>query len=169
MQRALTDAFGHHVWATLQVIDACLELDTAQLATEPPGTYGSIIATIRHVVGSDSWYLFDLTGDAARQVEHERMDLRELRAVMERDGIAWTELLGRDLDPDEVVTEIDEEDGFRRDAPIGVRLAQALHHGSEHRSQVCTALTTIGIEPPSIDVWDYALASGRSVETLAAY
>ena len=39
---------------------------------------------------------------------------------------------------------------------MGIRLAQAIHHGTDHRSQVCTALTTLGIEPPAIDVWDYA-------------
>jgi uncharacterized damage-inducible protein DinB len=162
------DAFAHHAWATLRLIDTCLELDPEQLATEVPGTYGSVLATMRHIVGADSWYLFDLTGDPARRVEADRMDLRELREVMGGDGAAWSELLARDPDPDEIVHEVDEDDGFERDAPIGLRLAQALHHGSEHRSQICTALTTIGIEPPSLDVWDYGLASGRSGEVLPA-
>jgi uncharacterized damage-inducible protein DinB len=31
----------------------------------------------------------------------------------------------------------------------------------DHRSQICTALTSIGIEPPEIDVWAYADAAGR--------
>jgi uncharacterized damage-inducible protein DinB len=47
---------------------------------------------------------------------------------------------------------------------MGVRLAQALHHGTDHRSQICTALTTIGIEPPEIDVWAFAAAEGRLSE-----
>jgi uncharacterized damage-inducible protein DinB len=37
----LVDAFDHHVWATLQLIDACSELSPEQLATTVPGTYGS--------------------------------------------------------------------------------------------------------------------------------
>jgi uncharacterized damage-inducible protein DinB len=41
-----------------------------------------------------------------------------------------------------------------------------LHHGTDHRSQVCTALTTLGVEPPAIDVWDYGVEAGRVVETL---
>jgi uncharacterized damage-inducible protein DinB len=167
MRRSLmTDAFAHHAWATLRLLDACLELEADHLETSVPGTYGSIIDTMRHVVGGDSWYLFDITGDPARRVEHEGMDLRGLRAVIEADRAAWSELLAREPDVDEMVHEIDEEDGFERDAPIGVRLAQALHHGSEHRSQICTALTTLGIEPPSLQVWDYGLDSGRSVEVL---
>ena len=42
-----------------------------------------------------------------------------------------------------------------RDATIGIRLAQVLHHGSDHRSQISTALTTLGHAPPEFDVWAY--------------
>jgi uncharacterized damage-inducible protein DinB len=43
-----------------------------------------------------------------------------------------------------------------------VFLAQAIHHGTDHRSQICTVLTSLGIEPPSIGVWDYAEATDRA-------
>ena len=41
----LSDAYGHHVWATIRIIDACLALEPGQLETTVPGTYGSIIET----------------------------------------------------------------------------------------------------------------------------
>jgi uncharacterized damage-inducible protein DinB len=69
-----------------------------------------------------------------------------------------------DLDPERPVTRL-RDDGSTSTAPLGVRLAQVLHHGTDHRSQVCTALTSLGIEPPLIDVWDYAESQGRLVET----
>ncbi len=47
---------------------------------------------------------------------------------------------------------------------MSIRLAQAVHHGTDHRSQICTALTTLGIEPPLIDVWDFGVEDGRVVE-----
>ena len=75
----------------------------------------------------------------------------------------WLELLGADLDPDAVVTDGDGE-GYRRDASRGVRIAQAIHHGTDHRSQICTALTTLGLEPPLIDVWAFGLQTSRVVE-----
>ncbi len=53
------------------------------------------------------------------------------------------------------------DDGTDSLAPLGIRLAQVLHHGTDHRSQICTALTTLGIEPPAIDVWDFADEGGR--------
>ena len=57
----LSDAFGHHVWATLRLLDACAELSQKELSTPAPGTYGSIIDTFRHLVGADAGYLFSLT------------------------------------------------------------------------------------------------------------
>jgi uncharacterized damage-inducible protein DinB len=61
------------------------------------------------------------------------------------------------------VTDVD-EDGYARDASIGVRLARAIHHGTDHRSQICAALTTLGLEPPLIDVWAFGVQTGRVVE-----
>ena len=165
MRRSLlADAFAHHVWATLRLIDTCLALSPEQLETRVPGTYGSIIDTMRHLVGGDSWYMFDMTGDPARRIEADQMDLRALRTAMERDGAAWVQLLNKDPDPEVVLKEVDESDGYERDAPVGIRLAQALHHGTDHRSQICTVLTAIGVQPPSIDVWDFGVDTGLIVE-----
>ncbi len=43
---------------------------------------------------------------------------------------------------------------------MGIRLAQALHHGTDHRSRVCTAPTALGVEPPAIDAWDFTHGGG---------
>ncbi len=91
------------------------------------------------------------------------MDLAELRAAMEGHGAAWSAILADDPDPDAVL-ERHRDDGSQTDAPVSIRLAQALHHGTDHRSQICTALTTLGVEPPFIDVWDFGLLDGRVVE-----
>ena len=160
----LSDAFGHHVWATVKVIDACLPLSPEQLASSVPGTYGSILDTLRHTVGADCSYLVSLSGGRHSPIDEDVMGLAELRAAMVDNGPAWTEVLAADPDPEAIVTR-HRDDGSASHAPAGVRLAQALHHGTDHRSQVCTALTNLGIEPPSIDVWDYADMDGRLSET----
>jgi uncharacterized damage-inducible protein DinB len=162
----LEDAFAHHVWATLRVVEACVALNPEQMETSVPGTYGSILETLRHLVGSDSWYLFTMTGDRADLIDEDRMGLAELRAAMQGNGAGWSGLLARDLDPDADLNEVDEDDGYEKRAPVGIRLAQALHHGTDHRSQICTALTTLGMEPPSIDVWDFGHQDDRVVEVL---
>jgi len=159
----LEDAFAHHVWATLRLVDACLALNPEQLGTAVPGTYGSILETVRHLVGADSSYLFVTSGGRTPVIDEDHMDLPELRATMESHGAAWSRLLGEDLNPDAVVVR-HRDDGSEGHAPMGIRLAQALHHGTDHRSQICTILTTLGLEPPAIDVWDFGFEAGRVVE-----
>jgi uncharacterized damage-inducible protein DinB len=145
------------------VLDTCLALDSDQLGTDVPGTYGSIIDTMRHLVRADAAYLFALTGGQTAVIDEAGMSIEEVRAVMERNEDAWAALLARDLDPDSIVIRR-RDDGSESHAPMSIRLAQALHHGTDHRSQVCTALTTIAVTPPAIDVWDFAEQQGRLLD-----
>jgi uncharacterized damage-inducible protein DinB len=160
----LADAFDHNVWATLRVIDACLALDDEQLATTVPGTYGSILVTMRHLVGADASYLELLSDGRFPAVDEDSMSLAELRAVMEAAGPVWADVVAAADDPDRMVVR-HRDDGSTSTAPLGIRLAQVVHHGTDHRSQVCTALTTLGIEPPLIDLWDLGWSQGRLAET----
>jgi uncharacterized damage-inducible protein DinB len=159
----LADAFAHHVWATLRLIDTCLTLTPEQLGATAPGTFGPILDTMRHLVGADASYLFAVTGGRRSAIDDAAMGLRELRAAMEANDAEWTLLLAQDIDPDAVVVR-HRDDGSESHAPAGIRLAQALHHGSDHRSQICTILTTLGVEPPAIDAWDFAEEGGRLSE-----
>jgi len=164
----MEDAFAHHVWATLRLVDACLALKPQQLETTAPGTYGSILDTLRHCVGSDAWDLFVATGDRASIIDEREMTLSELRAAMESHGPAWSRLLAQDLDPDAVLTEVDPDDGYTRTIAMGIELAAVLQHGADHRSQVCTVLTSLGVEPPTIDVLEFGTQEGRVVEITPA-
>ena len=159
----MRDALDHHVWASLRLMDVCLALTPEQLETSVPGTYGSILDTVRHLVGADASYLFVLSGGSFARIDEDAMSLPELRAQMATHGAAWNEVLDADPDPGAVLTR-HRHDGTSTDAPVGIRLAQVVHHGTDHRSQICTALTTLGIEPPYIDVWDYGLEAGTVVD-----
>ena len=160
----LADAFAHHTWATIRLIDVCRALQPEQLDAAAAGTYGSILETMRHLVGADASYLFVLSDGAVTEIEEASMDLDALRAVMVANGPAWQTLVAGELDPERVVVR-HRDDGSDSLAPLGIRIAQVIHHGTDHRSQICTDLTTIGIEPPEIDVWDYASTEGRLSET----
>jgi uncharacterized damage-inducible protein DinB len=159
----MRDAFDHHIWASLRLLDVCLELPAEQLETSVPGTYGSIFDTARHLVGSDASYLVVISGGSFPPIDEESMTLAELRAQMATHADAWRSVLDRDPDSATVLTR-NRDDGSSTDAPVGIRLAQVVHHGTDHRSQICTALTTLGIEPPYIDVWDYGEHAGTVVD-----
>jgi uncharacterized damage-inducible protein DinB len=168
MTHPMQDAFAHHNWATLRLMDACGALTPEQLETFAPGTYGSILDTMRHLVSADSSYLFVCSGQTEGppidDEDEATMDLPALRAAMEAFGPKWTALLAQDPDPDTVLVR-HRPDGSETAAPLGIRLAQVVHHGTDHRSQICTALTTLGVEPPLIDVWDFGEQDGRVTET----
>jgi uncharacterized damage-inducible protein DinB len=156
----LADAFDHHVWASLKVLDACGGLTDEELATTVPGTYGTLIDTLRHLVGADRWYLFVQTDGRVDQIEEAAMSVADLRAVMEPNAGFWAEVLAASPDPDGDKV-YHRDDGSAAHATWGVRLAQVIHHGTDHRSQVCTTLTTMGITPPEIDVWDWGTTTGK--------
>jgi uncharacterized damage-inducible protein DinB len=162
----LTDAFDHHVWATTRLIDACSQLSQQQLASAAPGTYGTILDTFRHLVESDRWYLTAWPHLGMQRVDGDSLDLAAARSVMVDNGNAWSRLLAEQQDTDEIVPR-PRADGSEHRAPTGVRLAQVLHHGTDHRSQICTILTTLGVEPPEIDVWEFGMKTGRSEEVPA--
>jgi uncharacterized damage-inducible protein DinB len=156
----LDDAIAHHIWATERIIDTCAGLTEEQLTTPAPGTYGSIIDTLRHLVSTDAWYLIFFQDTPQRMGEDTKADLAELRRVIGENGRDWAAILASD--PDGEADTVEEGDGWNFHAPTGFRLAQVVHHGTDHRSQICTALSSLGVEPPAIDLWVYGEVTGRT-------
>ncbi len=160
MTSLLDDAFAHHIWATERLIDECAALTPEQLAAPAPGTYGSIIDTFRHLVTTDCWYLTFFRDEPQRIEEGVEASLDELRSAITSNGRTWMELLGSDLDGEAIMVE--HGDGWNFHAPTGLRLAQIIQHGTDHRSQICTALTSFGLTPPEIDLWAFGETTGRT-------
>ncbi len=165
---AVLTAFRHHAWATKGFIDACSGLTAAQLDEPIAAIYGSVLDTLRHIVGADTWYLWVVSdGHQGRgRQDDAALSFTDVRDLAVENAEGWERLLKQvdltDEDRDVVATRLD---GTERHATLGVRLAQALHHGSDHRSQVATALTHLGIEPPDLDVWSWGEAHGKSRST----
>jgi uncharacterized damage-inducible protein DinB len=159
----LRTAFAHHVWATERLIDACSGLTREQLVRPVPGTYGPIIETLGHLVGSDGWYLSFFSDNVARIAPDPSTTLADFRSAATKNGEEWLRVLGQDLDPETDIVDRG-DDGSEFHAPLDLRLAQVVHHGTDHRSQVCTALTSLGLTPPEIDLWDFGAATGRTRE-----
>ncbi|MEX2458762.1 MAG: DinB family protein [Actinomycetota bacterium] len=159
MNEALLEAFRHHVWATGRLVEFCGELPEDRLRSTAAGTYGDILATLNHLVASDGSYLLRLAGSGPAWAEDqdESADLSGLRARIDELAPLWEELLSRSVDAERVIV----VDRGANEVRAGVFVAQALHHGNAHREQVCAILTGLGIEPPDVQAWEYAWATGR--------
>jgi uncharacterized damage-inducible protein DinB len=158
----LEDSFAHHAWATSRILDVCSQLDAGLLEAEIPGTVGTIMATARHLVSGDRFQLW-AAGAPVRLFESDEMDFEALRAKHAENVAAWMDFAATHHDPDESVVDVDDA-GWRRTATVGQRVAQALSHAVEHRTQICSAIATLGMEPPDVSGWQWGAETGLATE-----
>ena len=150
----LRRCFGHHLWATERLLERCSGLTPEQLALSASGTYGSIGATLDHLVSADRSYLSRLTGGGATPaLEAGGPGLLLGHLARQREG--WMAYL--DSGPDFEAMLERREGG---ESPAWVFVLQAIHHGNEHRTNAGTVLLSHQLEAPEIDVWGYAWAEG---------
>ena len=145
---------GHHVWATLGLLDHCRQLSPDQLELTAPGTFGTIHATLEHLVRADGGYQRRLTGGARVPPPDELPPLASLRAAMEAQAGRWRDFLDR---VDELDATHPEEPGEypQIEHAVGLYFAQAVHHGNDHRTHICTILGAHGLEAPEFSAWEY--------------
>lgn len=167
MGHGLHDFSRHNAWATEQVITYCKGLDESTLNREMPGTYGTINTTLRHYINSEASYLFRISEVWPEYPWNLEKDIVALDVLQERAAMlaaAWEQFLAGDVDT-EKPGEAPGDKGEIFAVPTGVFIAQAFHHGSEHRAQVSSILGTLGYEPPDVSAWGYAFATGRWTQT----
>jgi uncharacterized damage-inducible protein DinB len=165
MNETLHDAFRHNSWATKQLLAACRGLSTEQLTLPAGESFGSILATFNHLILSDAGYVrrFAKSVPAWWVTRDESSDLDQLAMRVDETAQLWEQVLAVPLDAEQVI--IMDEGTY--EAHAGVVIAQALHHGNAHREQICAMLTRFGLEPPDVQVWAYAEATGRGRERRA--
>jgi uncharacterized damage-inducible protein DinB len=153
--------FGHHAWATEQLLDFCAGLPPERLDLCAEGTYGAVLPTLIHLLAADQRFLLMLgAGEAQPGVREDRpAELRDLQAAWQDQVPRWQRLLPR---ADELEITIPSRRG-RDPVPhaAGLLFTQAIHHGNDHRTQVCSTLSIAGVAPPTIDVWSYWAATHR--------
>jgi uncharacterized damage-inducible protein DinB len=154
----LSEAFQHHTWATERLIEHLRGLPEAALTASAPGVYGEVLATLSHLLGADGRYLTYLEGSAPppRSGPDQVRSLDELADAVRDQAVRWRMVLSR-------IDELDITFPARHDRPelphaTNLVVDQALHHGNDHRTQICTVLSASGYAAPDLDVWSYWMA-----------
>ncbi len=154
----LVEAFRYNRWANLHLLDICAGLSEDQLQLTTPGTYGTIAATLQHLLGAEQRYLRRMVGHEPQIHERDEFPgVAALKAIAERSGDLLIEAAGHITGDDVIDTDYGNE-RFR--LSLGVVLLQAMHHGNDHRTHVCTILGSHGIEYGDMDVWAFGAATG---------
>jgi uncharacterized damage-inducible protein DinB len=149
----LLELFRHNLWANGVMVDACRDLSADQLSTDLAGTYGRLDQTLVHLARAQGGYLRTLA-DWQPGSEH-RLEYDEpfpgVDRIAEHLRFTGERLIevARRASSDRVLM------GARGDGPYEfpewVLLLHAAHHATEHRQQIATMLTNLGIEPPEPD------------------
>ena len=156
----LVETFRYNKWANLHLLAICSDLSPEQLDLSAPGTYGSIAKTFHHLLAAEQRYIRRLTGAEPRINETEDFPgIAALTKEAQASADRLIELAGSVQPEDQIAP--DRRKPYTK-LPAAIVLIQAMHHGNDHRTHICTVLGANGIEYGDMDVWAYGVATGVS-------
>jgi hypothetical protein len=109
------------------------------------------------MIGADSRYLVRMREPSPSPAEDRvGVSLAQLRSEIPEHRAGWAAVLD-ELERGELSTQIVDHASDYPDTPHaeGMLMIQALHHGNDHRSQICSTLGALGEEVPELDGWSY--------------
>lgn len=151
----LARIFEHNNWANQRIIEICSGLSDIQLDTEPHSvTKGNIRETLIHLATSQRGYLALLTLPLEARPTSP-IPFAELEESVRTSGEG---LLALSKQSQTILeSRLRTRDGFLVEP--WVVMLQVINHATEHREQVKSMLSSLGVTPPDIDGWDYGEAA----------
>jgi uncharacterized damage-inducible protein DinB len=148
----LVKLFEHNNWANMKIIQACSVLSDEQLDAEPQSaTKGSIRRTLVHLVSSQHGYLRTLTLPLEARLDAPTVAFAELQESASKSGEGLLALARGEQKP--LKPQLQTRDGFFVEP--WVLMVQAINHATEHREQISSMLSALGVTPPDLDGWAY--------------
>ncbi|MEJ2266966.1 MAG: DinB family protein [Anaerolineales bacterium] len=178
-ENILEKLFEHNNWANDQIIQACYALSDEQLDAEPhsatrgsirvtlthlvphSATRGSIRVTLTHLVSSQRGYLALLTlpVEERPRVRPAFAELQE-SARLSGEGLL---ALARDWSTKPPQAQLQTTNGYLVEP--WVVMLQVINHATEHREQIKSMLTALGVTPPDMDGWSYGEVTNALIPT----
>lgn len=153
--------YRYNGWANDQVLAVAEQLDPDPLTGPVEGMYGSILDTAAHMLGVEENFLLLMSGKDA--IRPDKPDMGTIRQRLAADSLAFenfvANLTNEDLARRFIVP------WFKREFTVEDGLLQAIIHSTEHRADLCGALTRAGLKTPPIDYIAWAIETGRSRPT----
>lgn len=151
----LTTLYRHHQWANLKLLEQCGQLNPDQLDATISGSYGSIRDTLHHIITAEQAYLYRIqTGQPRPDSDDEAtLTITEMIEAAQTTGEGFIEWVGSVQDEDTV--QMTWKDGLPYQVPKAIILTQVIYHATEHRAQIMTIMTHLGLESPDLQAWEY--------------
>lgn len=154
----------YNEWANRRLYAACASLPEAEYQKSRPSFFGSIHATLNHILVGDRLWLGRINGHTPR--------------IVSLDQILYPEFLGlkvaREAEDAQIVNTIDSLSDARLDqpldyttmagekqrAPLRFVLGHVFNHQAHHRGQVHDMLSQTAVPPPPLDLIYYLREAG---------
>jgi len=154
----------YNEWANERLYEACARLDEADFKAARPAFFGSIQATLNHILVGDRLWLSRLAGGSLALALNTILykDLAPLRAARRAQDTLLRELVGAIA-----ASQLDEPLVYRNTrgeefaTPIRLVLGHLFNHQTHHRGQVHDMLSQTAVAPPELDlIFFVRMASG---------
>lgn len=156
----LVKLFEHNNWANQKIIQACSALSNEQLDAEPHSvTKGSIRRTLLHLGSSQQSYLRTLTLPLEERLDTPTVAFAELQESASKSGDGLLALARGDQKP--LKHQLQTRDGYLVES--WVLMVQIINHATEHREQINSMMSALGVTPPDLDGWAYGEATNALI------
>ena len=135
-------------------------IECRQLVASDTGAYGTIQATLGHIINDERYYIWLAHGKltAWQEIQTNAMSVAELRLLAEENGRQLIDLAAiADILPSIVKAVEGDEPWFMPIGsviPVGIILTQAIVHAVEHRTNVTTILAKLGVKHSDLSAWN---------------
>ena len=154
----------YNQWANRRLYAACAQLPEAEYLKKRPSFFGSIHATLNHILVADRVWMKRFTGAGEHPnklnaiLHRDLATLRAERETEDRHILAFAEALSQEkLEAQFTYTMMTRPDTIT--SKLWPDLLHVFNHQTHHRGQAHTGLSILtGEEPPSFDMLIYARA-----------
>lgn len=149
-------------WANQQTLDHLETLPGAALgafATNPDWTVAEIA---RHIVDAADFYVFRITGDWPKTSGEKVQELVRIEdiSMLKSQAADIDAALAECMNLDDIQVEFKNSRGEFVKRWRSTILSQAIHHATEHRAQIASALEAKGFKPvdlDELDLWSFEI------------
>lgn len=151
----------YNAWANRRLYQACEALSTAEYLHERTSFFGSLHATLNHILVADHIWIARIEGRTPPRLELDQIlygDLAGLKiARLAEDERIRNIIAGIPEATLDQPLEYRNSRGDRFEMPLGLVLGHFFNHQTHHRGQVHGLLSQTAVPPPLLDLMDFVL------------
>lgn len=146
----------YNEWANRRLYDACHALHEADYLKPRPSFFGSIHATLNHILVGDRLWIARFTGHDTKITSLDQIlygDFAGLRVAREAEDAQIVNFIdGLDLPTLNSTLRYKTSAGLEQVTPVRFVLGHLFNHQTHHRGQAHGLLSQTAVPPPSLDL-----------------